>query len=107
MTAGDRFQWGESLLRLAGSRVALWPLGDGDVPALVEIFGDRRMSLMPWSTVRSVANLPEGIEVRTGESGILLIRARAFHSEDTRTAFLEEARKRIPAGTLSGAHGET
>lgn len=64
-------------------------------------------SLMPWTTVRAINDLPEGIEVRTGESGILMIRSRAFDSSDTRTAFIEETRKHVPTGTLSGAHGET
>ena len=40
MTSGEGFQWGESLPRVAGERVTLRPLDDGDLTALLEIFGD-------------------------------------------------------------------
>lgn len=49
MTAGERFQWGESLPRVAGERVTLRPLGDHDLPALLEIFGDREVMRF-WSS---------------------------------------------------------
>ena len=49
MTAGEGFQWGESLPRVTGERVTLRPLGDGDLPALLEIFGDREV-MQFWSS---------------------------------------------------------
>ena len=73
----------------------------------VHMTGREGASSTPWTAVRAVNDLPVGIEMIMGESGILMIRSRAFDSPEMRAAFLDEARKRAGAGTLSGAHGET
>lgn len=49
MASGPVFEWGESLPRLVGARLALRPLRDGDVPSLFEVFSDPEVMRF-WSS---------------------------------------------------------
>jgi len=60
----------------------------------------------PWSSVRSLSEIPGGIEFMFTPIGSLLVRERAFHEPKARAEFLAAAREHVPQIAAAQASGK-